>query len=160
MRRQSLPVLIPGSNQRSPRLSFKHYVATENAYDGGNLKVSVNDGSFEVVPDGAYIFNKPNATMAAAPNNTSPLAGEKGFTGTDGGEVTGSWGQSQIDLTMLGVQSGDSVELRFDFGMDGCGAVDGWYVDDVTVSTCKDRRRRRRSTSTARLARAPRPGSR
>ncbi|MBA2774704.1 MAG: hypothetical protein H0U36_11765 [Nocardioidaceae bacterium] len=30
----------------------------------------------------------------------------------------------------------DQVVLRFDFGMDGCGNVDGWYVDDVTVSTC------------------------
>ncbi|MDQ3485972.1 MAG: immune inhibitor A, partial [Actinomycetota bacterium] len=104
----------------------------------GNLKVSVNDGAFEVVPDSAYIFNKPNATIiSAAAGNTNPLQGQRGFTGTDGGEVTGSWGQSQIDLTMIGAQSGDSVELRFDFGMDGCGAVDGWYVDDVTVSTCK-----------------------
>ncbi len=137
MSMQSEPILIPGSNQRSPRLTFMHYVATENGFDGGNLKVSVNDGAFNVVPETAYIFNKPVPMATAGAGNTSPLAGQPGFTGTDGGEVTGSWGQSQIDLTMLGAESGDSVELRFDFGMDGCGAIDGWYVDNVVVSTCK-----------------------
>ena len=49
---------------------------------------------------------------------------------------TGSWGQSQIDLTRLGVEPGDTIRLRFDFGMDGCTGIDGWYVDDVNVSAC------------------------
>ena len=133
MKMQSEPILIPGSQQKSPRLSFTHYVATEAAYDGGNVKVSVNAGPFAAVPDTAYIFNPPNDDLEA----TNPLAPQRGFSGTDGGEVTGSWGKSQIDLTMVGAQSGDSIEIRFDFGMDGCGGVDGWYVDDVTVSTCK-----------------------
>jgi len=132
------PILIPGSQQKSPRVTFNHYVATETGYDGGNLKVRINsEGTFEVVPQEAYIFNKPTKLATEEAGNTNPLAGQDGFTGTDGGEVTGSWGQSQVDLTMIGARSGDSIELRFDMGMDGCNGLDGWYVDDVTVSTCK-----------------------
>ncbi|MEJ7773752.1 MAG: M4 family metallopeptidase [Nocardioidaceae bacterium] len=135
MRLQSGSIVIPGVG--SPVLQFEHYVATEASYDGGNLKVSVNDGTFEVVPASAYTFNPPNDTLAtAAEGNTNPLEGEEAFTGTDGGEVSGSWGESQIDLTKIAVKSGDSIELQFDFGMDGCGNVDGWYVDNVSVSTC------------------------
>jgi len=51
--------------------------------------------------------------------------------------VTGSWGQSQIDLTRLGVIPGDTVRLRYDMGIDGCTGIDGWYVDDVHVYTCE-----------------------
>jgi hypothetical protein len=28
------------------------------------------------------------------------------------------------------------VQFRFDMGMDGCTGIDGWYVDNVTVSLC------------------------
>lgn len=38
--------------------------------------------------------------------NTNPMAREKAFTGSDGGEVSGSWKQSQIDLTGLASAEG------------------------------------------------------
>ena len=119
-------------------LSFQHYVATETGFDGGNLKISVNDGPFEQVPVNAFMFNDYNTTLtSAAGGNTNPLAGQPGFSGTDGGEVHGSWGESQIDLSMIGANPGDQLRLRFDFGRDGCGGLDGWYVDDIRISTCK-----------------------
>ena len=31
-----------------------------------------------------------------------------------------------------------TVQLRFDIGRDGCGGIDGWYVDNVTISTCEE----------------------
>ena len=37
---------------------------------------------------------------------------------------------------MLGVAGGDEVEFRFDIGRDGCGGNDGWYVDNIEVTTC------------------------
>ena len=51
--------------------------------------------------------------------------------------VGGTWGQSQVNLGAAGVVAGNTVNLRYDMGMDGCGGVDGWYVDDVNVYSCE-----------------------
>ncbi|MEO6349369.1 MAG: M4 family metallopeptidase, partial [Candidatus Limnocylindrales bacterium] len=137
MRLQSPSIHVPNSATLSPRLTFEHYFATEAGWDGGNLKISVNGGAFTTVPASAFIFNPYNSTLnTAAQGNTNPLAGQPAFTGTDGGEVTGSWGESQVDLTRLGIRAGDRIQLRFDMGMDGCTGVDGWYVDDIKVLSC------------------------
>jgi hypothetical protein len=131
-------VEIPGANIKSPRLTFDHSMASEAGYDGGNVKIKVNDApGWTLIPASAYVFNPPGTTMASSATNTSPLAGEAGFTGTDGGKLKSIWGQSQIDLSKVGVTPGSMVQLRFDFGRDGCGGVDGWAVDNVTISTCK-----------------------
>jgi hypothetical protein len=75
---------------------------------------------------------------------TNPLAGQPAFSGTDGGSLFGSWGQSQINLTALGVgvKPGDTIRLRYDFGMDGCSGNDGWYVDDVKVGACNVKKKK------------------
>jgi len=125
------------ANQGALRLTFDHYIASEAGFDGGNVKISVNGGGFQLVPASAFVFNEYNTTLATQQQgSTNPLRGQAGFSGTDGGEVHGSWGQSQIDLSMVGVHPGDTVQLRFDFGRDGCGGNDGWYVDNVAMSTC------------------------
>ncbi len=132
---ESGPILIPPD--MAPKFVFDHYVATEASYDGGNVQVSVNGGAYALVPSAAFTFNVYNATLTtAAGGNTNPLAGQTAFTGTDGGSVGGSWGQSQVDLSYLGLVPGDTVRLRFSFGNDGCAGVDGWYVDDVRVFAC------------------------
>jgi Zn-dependent metalloprotease len=130
-------VEMPLGQNRSPRLSFEHYVATEATYDGGNVKASVNGGPFTVIPAAAYVFNKPGKLATLAQGNSNPLAGQDSFTGTDGGETYGSWGTSQVDLGAIGVLPGDTVQFRFDIGRDGCGGNDGWYVDNIRVSLCK-----------------------
>ncbi|MEO8425053.1 MAG: M4 family metallopeptidase [Actinomycetota bacterium] len=116
----------------SARLTFDHYVATEANYDGGNVKLSIDGGPFELVPDAAYTFNPYNVELQP----TNPLAGEPGFSGTDGGVLESTWGQSQVDLSTLGVTGGQTIRLRFDMGTDGCAGIDGWYVDDVIVVQC------------------------
>ena len=65
------------------------------------------------------------------------MAGEWAFTGTNGGEVSGSWGQSQINLTGIAVP-GDAIQIRFEMGLDGCNGLVGWYIDDVQVYFCCD----------------------
>jgi hypothetical protein len=141
MRLTSPAIHVPAAANLSPRLTFQHYFATEFGWDGGNVKLSINGGPFEVVSAAAFTFNPYNATLqTAAAGNTNPLAGEPGFTGTDGGEVGGSWGESQIDLSLAGVKVGDTIQLRFDFGMDGCTGIDGWYVDDVKLQSCNTKK--------------------
>lgn len=129
---ESPPIHIPSSSTFSPHLTFDHYIASEFTFDGGNLKISINGGPYTLVPASAYSFNAYNTALQP----TDPLAPEAAFSGTDGGQVTGSWGQSQINLAMLGVKPGDTIRLRFDFGMDGCAGIDGWYVDDVALKAC------------------------
>jgi Zn-dependent metalloprotease len=138
MRMESPEIAIPSDSNGSTRLAFDHYVATETGFDGGNLKISVNGGPYVLVPASAYTFNPYNTTLVtAAGGNTNPLAGQPAFSGTDGGQVFGSWGQSQIMLARVGVLPGDTIRLRYDFGMDGCTGLDGWYVDDVNVYSCQ-----------------------
>jgi Zn-dependent metalloprotease len=132
------PVIhIPNAAVLTPRLTFEHYVATEAGWDGGNLRISINGGPYTLVPSSAYTFNAYNTTLqTAAAGNTNPLAGQPAYSGTDGGSLFGSWGQSQVNLAALGVKPGDNIRLRYDFGMDGCNGLDGWYVDNVTIAAC------------------------
>jgi hypothetical protein len=136
MQMTSPAITLPAAGFLSPRLTFEHYVATEIGYDGGNVKLSVNGGAFALVPASAFQFNAYNAQLLTAPGNTNPLAGESAFTGTDGGIVSGSWGLSQVDLTRIGVKPGDTIQVRFEMGIDGCTGVDGWYVDNVRIEAC------------------------
>jgi hypothetical protein len=119
-------------------LAFDHWVATEILYDGGNLRISTNGGPYQLVSGSDFLFNSYNETLETAANeNTNPLAGEDAFTGTDGGVVSGSWGQSQVDLAAY-ADAGDTIRLRFDFGVDGCNGLVGWYVDNVLVCTSEN----------------------
>lgn len=121
-----------------PRISINHWVATEFGWDGGNLKVSVNDGPFETVSSAEIEVNSYNTLLnTLGVGNTNPLAGEAAFSGTDGGSATGSWGQSQANLSAR-ANPGDTIRLRLDFGVDGCNGVAGWYVDEVELYSCTD----------------------
>jgi Zn-dependent metalloprotease len=138
MRMESGDIVIP-AGYAPPRLAFDHYAATEAGWDGGNLKISINGGPFTLVPPAAFTFNSYNMLLqSAAAGNTNPLAGEPAFSGTDGGSLFGSWGQSQLDLATVGVAPGDTIRLRYDMGLDGCNGNDGWYVDDVRTYSCQE----------------------
>ena len=118
------------------RLTFDHWVATEAGYDGGNVKVSVNGGAWKLVAAADFLYNPYNATLlTAAGGNSNPLAGQPGFSGSDSGSVSGSWGRSIVNLGAY-AQPGDKVKLRFELGNDGCGGSFGWYLDDVMVYRC------------------------
>lgn len=131
------PVITLPSTAPAPRVVFEHWVATEPLWDGGNVKVSVNGGAWQTIPDAKFVYNAYNATLnTVAQGNTNPLAGQRGFTGTDGGAVDGTWGRTIIDLSGIAAPR-DKIKLRFDFGTDGCGGAFGWYVDDLQVLQCR-----------------------
>ena len=124
-------ITMPGGS--TPRLSFDHYVATEALYDGGNVKVSVNGGPFQLIPVDKYVFNAPGGKINP---KSGPMSDQPVWTGTDGGQLTGSWGTSVVNLSGIAAP-GASVKFRFDMGRDGCGGVDGWYVDNIVVEACE-----------------------
>ncbi len=119
-------------NVNQPQVSFTHYVATEPGFDGGNVSfMAVGRTSWLLIPDSAFSFNDYNTTFkTVAQGNTNPLAGQPAFTGAGGG-----WGTSVIDLSSLALP-GDTIQLKFNFGKDGCTGLDGWYVDDFVVFDC------------------------
>jgi len=130
------PTITIPAGAEYPALSFDQWMSTEPRYDGGNLKIKVNGGSWVLLPSSSFTFNAYNATLltsGAGINN--PMAGSPAFTGTDGGTITGSWGTSRVDLTGI-AGPGDTVQLRFDMGVDGCNGLIGWYVDNVQLYFC------------------------
>ena len=119
-------------------LRFDHYVETELGYDGGNLMISIDGGAFAEVPASAFRHNAPRSRLAEpAPigNNTNPKAGQLAWHGADEGGSTGSWGTTVVDLSQL-VEPGRRYQLRFDFGIDGCNGVTGWYVGALSAASC------------------------
>lgn len=131
-------IVVP-ANTDAPRLSFDHYIVTEIGFDGGNVQLSVDGGDFAAIAADAYVENGPGVLTSEPEGNTSPLAGQDGFTGTNPGHAFGSWGTSVVDLSAAGVAPGDTVQLRFAIGRDGCGSgIDGsgWYVDNVELLSC------------------------
>jgi len=128
-------ILIP-VDTLVPRVSVDHWFATEFGYDGGNIKISVNGGGFNLIPKSAIDFNPYNSTLIPAPDgNTNPLAGEDAFTGANNDQQISRWGQSHINLFGI-AEAEDAIQLRFDFGIDDCRGLIGWYVDDVEVYSC------------------------
>jgi len=123
-------IVLP--KEGDPVLSFSHWLASEPLLDGGNLEVSVSGGPFVDVPASAFIFNGYNAQLAFSDN---PLSGEDAFTGSDASVPTGTWVTSIVDLSGF-AGSGDTVVVRFDFGVNICNGLFGWYVDDVRVAQC------------------------
>ena len=119
------------------RMAFDHWMASELGFDGGNVKIKVNNGAWQLVQAADFVYNPYNATLeTAGAGNSNPMAGQPAFSGADGGSVNGSWGRSIVNLaSYAGVN--DKIRLRFDMGTDGCGGTFGWYLDDVKVYRCQ-----------------------
>ncbi|HPT72750.1 MAG TPA: C25 family cysteine peptidase [Candidatus Cloacimonadota bacterium] len=108
----STPVTI-GSNAV---LSFWHHYGYEQGYDGGNIKVSSNNGqTFTVVtPTGGYTTN-----------SVSSLS-EPGFTGT-----LSNWTQVNVPLTSY---AGNQILIKWTMGSDVSVENVGWFIDDVQIT--------------------------
>jgi Zn-dependent metalloprotease len=136
LQRLESPEFTMPAGATAPGLTFDHWVSTEAGFDGGNVKISVNGGAWQLVSAANFVYNPYNTTLTTvAGGNSNPLAGQAAFSGTDGGSVSGSWGRSIVNLAPYAVP-GDKVKLRFELGSD-CGSGNfGWYLDDVMVYRC------------------------
>lgn len=140
IRLESPIINIPNYSTGTFDLAFNHYVNTETDWDGGNLKYNVDGGAWTLVPDTAFTQNGYNSSVIiddGTSTNDNPMAGELAFTGIDEGSTSGSWGQSIIDLSTLGVAANSTLQLRWEFGSDGCNGSDsGWFVDEIVIYNC------------------------
>jgi Zn-dependent metalloprotease len=125
------PTITMPVNPIHPTLAFTHYIASEPGWDGGNVKIKVNSGTWQLIPTSAFEYNPYNTTInSALQGNTNPLKGQSGWSG-----ASGQWGTSLINLSDF-VSSSDTIQIRFDFGKDDCNGLDGWYLDDFELYTC------------------------
>ncbi len=137
MRLESPIITLPNIDTGHFDMSFDHYVATENRWDGGNLKYNLNATEWLLVPAEAFSTNAYNDDLNAEnQGNNNPMSGEAAFTGTDDGSVLGSWGTSVIDLSLLDALANDDIQFRWELGTDGCNGRLGWFVDNITVYNC------------------------
>ena len=137
IRLQSPVITIPNITTGSFQMAFNHYVSTENQWDGGNIKYRINSGIWNIVPSDVFTVNPYNSFInTLSQGNDNPMQGQAAFTGSDGGSNTSSWGQSVIDLSLLGVTPDSTIEFRFELGSDGCNGKDGWYIDEIVIYNC------------------------
>ena len=109
----------------SAKLVFWHWYLIEYSdgifWDGGNVKISVNRGPFNVIePVNGY-------DGIVDPFNTF-LANEPCFGGPPSNG--NFWRQEVFDLTPY---AGNSIKIRFHFASDQAVTEPGWYIDDVEI---------------------------
>ncbi len=101
-------------------LTFWHWYDIEALFDGGNVKLSTDDGiTWDILlPEDGY-----DGVISNVFHN--PLGGQQAFYGT-----SNAWIQERFDLSDYG---GENVLIKFDFGSDNSTIGYGWYIDDYAV---------------------------
>lgn len=113
---------------RNPRLSFWHWIETElysakpgYAWDAGIVEVSLDGTNFQqITPVGGYPYSVENWQAPQFPQNTPCFAG------------TGGWQHVEFDLSTY---ADSDVVIRFHFAGDDNTEFEGWYVDDIVLSS-------------------------
>jgi subtilisin family serine protease len=119
----TIPAITLAADKPYAMMSLWHWYEMEGSstrYDGGNVKVSIDDGATWTVitPVGGY--------DGTASSSNAGIPGEPCFSGYD----DMFWQQELFDLSPF---TGNTVTLRYHFGSDGSVNKAGWYIDDVMV---------------------------
>ena len=101
-------------------LEFWHWYDTEASWDGGNVKISIDNGA-------NWSVLTPNTPYPGTANASNPLNGEPIYCGHD----QGFWELAQFDLAAY---VGENILIRWHFGSDSSVDYPGWYIDDVAIS--------------------------
>ncbi len=101
-----------------PQIEFYHWYDFEEKYDGGNLKISVDDGeTWQLAhPSPDYPL------MALSEQYGNPLGGQAAYSGQNG-----AWQRVSVDLTQY--KNSASLLVRFEAGIDEQKEALGWYID-------------------------------
>ncbi len=109
-------------------LSFYHWAEIETstaysgyAWDGGVIEASTDGGLtwVQLSPIGGYPFRIRNNPESPFPAETPCLAGRR------------NWEEIRVPILF----ACDHAQFRFHFGSDGAVTYEGWYIDDVRVTT-------------------------
>jgi hypothetical protein len=118
----------------SARFVWKHWMCSEDAWDGGALYVSVNGGAWNQ----AYV-NYANGTnwYDGQITNTVAFSGTDVWDGRQYVASSGGWSCSGVTIPWLDMAydvsnlSGNNVSFKFRQMADSAVQEPGWYVDDI-----------------------------
>jgi immune inhibitor InhA-like protein/carboxypeptidase family protein/type IX secretion system substrate protein len=108
------------------QLTFYHWYDIESYFDGGNVKISLDEGAtWELItPIGGYPED-------AATTSNSGIPGEACYSASSEG-----WVMAEFDLS---IYDGEDVMFRFHFGSDSSVVYPGWDIDDVRIGEPDER---------------------
>lgn len=98
------------------RLEFYHWFSTEMNWDGGNVKISADNGLTWTIIYPETFYNGAEITAL----------GEPGYTGT---QLT--WELARFNLSDYG---NTNVKIKWTFASDDMTNGTGWYIDDVNFT--------------------------
>ncbi len=101
------------------------YNPVPSALDGGNVEVWNGSEWVLVIPEGGY----PGTLAFFDSYYTHPQQGDPGYN-ADGTEL--AWLQATFDVTAY---VNAAFRVRFVFGSDSGVAEDGWYIDDIVITS-------------------------
>ncbi len=124
------PALILPAGQTPVTLRFWDYQKIENrtggCYDGGIIEVTTNGGQSWTQLEGQLLTNPYDGAIASGTGN--PLSGLNAWCGN-----TQNWFETVADLSAY---AGQTVAIRYRMGTNNAIGLEGWYVDDVSVTAC------------------------
>ncbi len=107
----------------APQLAFWTVYDIESGFDGGVVEISTDGGAswglLALAPGYPGSFNSGADACGYS-------SGQPSFTGTNL-----NWTEYAADLSAL---AGQTIEIRWVFSTDGSVTLEGWYVDDVSIS--------------------------
>jgi len=121
------------------QLTFKHRRRYESGYDGGTLAVSLDGVNYSWVPASMMSGAVYNGTVSAS----CPPAGTAGVAIFTGASTTFSTTTVDLDAVCNAITggssgcAGQSVRVAFTSITDCSATDDGWFLDDVAVTTCQ-----------------------
>lgn len=111
---------IPILGLAKPTLEYYHWYDFESGKDGGNVKISIDNGQ-----NWQILYPMENYPIAALqPGSGNPLEGEPVYSGQQQ-----YWKSATFDLNNY--TGYPVIKLRFDVGADQAGNAAGWYFDDL-----------------------------
>ncbi len=124
-------ISIPETFGQPVTLKFWQWFDIESnstgCFDGALLEISNNGGqSWTQVPESLLLTNPYAGPISAAYGN--PLGGKMGWCGLQ------DWSKTVVDLSQY---AGQDVKLRFSQGTDASLGLEGWYVDDFSLTACE-----------------------
>lgn len=134
--RLTSPSIALPPDQNPITLRFENWRQIEDnlpdgCYDGAIVEVSTDGTTFTQLPDSSIISGGGyNGVVDDGFEN--PLIGFEAWCGATARPYTD--GPVLVDLTNY---AGQNVQLRFRLGTDSSAGFEGWYVDDVSVTSCE-----------------------